>query len=89
MRIPSQSLGVLNSPQAEPLQVIPSGFFDDLCSWINFPWCDAPQETCYYDRTDTSCWGVVEMCKDRGWTASGKSCASGWYVCGACLGLPF
>ena len=70
--------------------VRPSGLVDILCD--NFPWlpfCGRPAETCHYDRTDTSCYGVVLMCRDRGKTDSGKNCQGGLYPCGVCLGLPF
>lgn len=66
-----------------------SGLLDWLCKWFDLPWCDAPEEPCYYDRTDTKCWGVVLMCKDRGYTPSGRACSSGWYACGGCIGFPW
>lgn len=92
--IPPQSPSVCRSASFAHIgaggpAVVPAGPFDWLCKWFKLPWCDAPEETCHYDRTDTKCWGVVEMCKDRGWTASGKSCSSGWYACGICLGFPW
>lgn len=93
MRIPNQSASVMRTTfsinRIVASDVIPSGLFDWLCNWFEFPWCENPRETCIYDRTDTKCWGVVQMCKDRGWTASGKSCSSGWYACGVCFGLPW
>jgi hypothetical protein len=94
MRIPNQSAGVertafLRMIPASRQEVIPAGVLDLLCNWFDLPWCDEPKEQCIYDRTDTSCWGVVLMCKNRGWTASGRPCSGGWYACGTCLGFPW
>ena len=96
MRLPTRSPGANRglSPPGAPYAtsgIRQAGLFDafDLCKWFELPWCDEPKERCVYDRTDTSCWGVVLMCKDRGRTATGELCSGGWYVCGACLGLPW
>jgi hypothetical protein len=91
MKLPDLVVGArYRSVGVQSQLVRPAGLIDILCD--NFPWlpfCEPPAETCQYDRTDTSCWGVALMCRDRGRTASGKDCRGGWYPCGVCLGLPF
>jgi len=93
MRLPIQSAGILRNVSTNSIradgQGISSSFHKFLCNWFDLPWCDKPAEPCYYDRTDTSCWGVVLMCKNKGWTPSGKACSGGWYACGVCLGFPW
>lgn len=93
MRIPKQSIGISNTVSQNFIRSVGPGIsinsFFDLCNWFELPWCESPAETCYYDRTDTSCWGVVQMCKNKGRTTSGKECSGGWYACGVCLGLPW
>lgn len=93
MLLPQQSPGVRTGTSLAASEasgaILPAGVFDWLCNWFQLPWCDPPREACYYHRTETSCWGVVLMCKDRGHTAAGRSCSGGWYACGICLGLPF
>jgi hypothetical protein len=91
--LPKLSAGVRRTPLTATRPgapgVIPAGLLDLLCNWFDLPWCDEPKEPCIYDRTDTSCWGIVLMCKNKGWTASGKACSGGWYACGACFGFPW
>ena len=92
MRLPNQAASVARAPlaaaPADGARIMPANVLQWLCRFYNFPWC-RPAEPCYYTHTDTRCWGVVLMCKHRGWTASGKACSGSWHACGVCFGLPF
>jgi hypothetical protein len=45
--------------------------------------------------TDTSCWGVVQMCQDKCSVYNPQDpfhpqvVSGSWYVCGACFGFPW
>jgi hypothetical protein len=44
-----------------------------------------PQQYC---TTKTSCWGIVQLCKDE-CNYPGEHYVGSWYFCGFCFGLPF